>query len=107
MSDDKGKLLENMVFTAIRRETESIFFLKNGYECDFVVNPETDKTQLIQVTEMLHQGNVQRELQGLEKASKQFGKCRQLLIVNDIALPEKPLLPEWVELKPAWQWLLE
>lgn len=104
-SEDKGKLLENMIFSAIRRKTESIYFLKNGYECDFIVDPETDKTELIQVTERLHRDNLKRELNGLEKVGKQFGKRRQLMIVNDLDLPET-ILPEWVEVVPAWQWLL-
>jgi len=53
-SEDRGKFLENIVFTGIRNTTESIFFLKNGYECNFVIFPETEKPVLLQVTETLH-----------------------------------------------------
>ena len=48
--------------------TESVFFLKNGYECNFIVFPETDKPVLIQVTEILNKDNINREITGLETA---------------------------------------
>jgi len=69
-SEDRGKFLENLIFTGIRNTTEAIFFLKNGYECDFIVFPETDKPVLIQVTQTLHLDNFTREINGLEKARK-------------------------------------
>jgi len=69
-SEDRGKLLENMVFTGIRNTTDAIFFLKNAHECDFVVSPETKNPVLIQVTETLNQDNFSREINGLEKARK-------------------------------------
>ena len=105
-SEDRGKLLENLVFTGIRRATESVFFLKNGYECDFVVFPETDKPVLIQVKEILNKDNVNREITGLEKAGKRVKNSRSILIAGDMALPPN-MLPEWVEVIPAYEWLLK
>lgn len=35
-ADDQGKLLENVVFRHLRQATEEIYFLRNGWECDFV-----------------------------------------------------------------------
>ncbi len=46
-SEDRGKLLENLIFTRVRNITEPVFFLKNGFECDFVCFPEAEKTLLI------------------------------------------------------------
>ncbi len=105
-SEDRGKFLENLVFSGIRNTTEAIFFLKNGYECDFAVFPETEKPILIQVTETLHQDNFRREINGLEKAGKKIENGRSLLIVGDVAIPSD-MLPEWVEVKMAYKWLLE
>jgi uncharacterized protein len=105
-SEDRGKFLENMVFIGIRNTTESIFFLKNGYECDFVVFPENEKPVFVQVTETLHQDNFSREINGLEKARKRIKNSRSLLIASDIAVPSH-MLPKWVEAKTACEWLLE
>ncbi len=105
-SEDRGKLLENLIFTGIRNTTEAIFFLKNGYECDFVVFPETENPVLIQVTETLSQDNFSREINGLEKARKRIKNSRNLLITGDMAIPFD-MLPKWVEVITAYEWLLK
>lgn len=105
-SEDQGKLLENLVFTGIRRTTESVFFLKNAYECDFVLFPETDTPVLIQVTQILNKENVNREIAGLEKAGKRIKNGRRILITREIAVPLDSL-PEWVEVMTAYEWLLK
>ncbi len=105
-SEDRGKRLENLVFTGIRRGTESIFFLKNGYECDFVVFPEMEQPLLIQVADIIHRDNLKREINGLEKAGKRIKNCRSLLIAGEIDVP-MDLFPEWLEIRTASEWLLE
>jgi len=105
-SEDRGKFLENIVFTGIRSTTEAVFFLKNGYECDFAVFPETDKPVLIQVTQTLGRDNLSREINGLEKAGKRIKNSRSILIAGDVAVPSDSL-PKWVEVKTAYEWLLE
>jgi len=105
-SEDRGKLLENLVFTGIRNTTEAIFFLKNGYECDFIISPETESPLLIQVTETLHRDNLRREINGLEKVGKRIKNSRSLLITGDMAVPFD-MLPKWVEVITAYEWLLK
>jgi len=105
-SEDRGKFLENLVFSAIRNTTEAVFFLKNDYECDFAVFPENEKPILIQVTDVLHRDNFIREIKGLEKAGKKVENSRSLLIAGDVAIPSN-MLPGWLEVKMAYKWLLE
>lgn len=105
-SEDRGRLLENLVFTGIRKTTEAIFFLKNGYECDFVVFPETKNPVLIQVTETLDQDNFSREISGLEKAGKRIKNSKSLLITGNMGIPIE-MLPKWVEVMTAYEWLLK
>lgn len=104
-SKDRGKLLENLVFATIRSKNEP-YFLKNGYECDFVVLPEAEEPMLIQVTEILHRDNFKREIKGLEKARKRIANGRSVLITTEVAVPIA-MIPEWVEVKTATDWLLE
>lgn len=105
-SEDRGKLLENLIFTEIRNATEAIFFLKNGYECDFVISPETRNPVLVQVTETLNRNNLKREINGLEKAGKRINNSKRLLIAGDIALPPD-MLPKWLEAVTVHEWLLK
>jgi len=104
-SQDRGKLLENLVFTTLRSKGD-LYFLKNGYECDFVVLPRDKSPTLIQVTEILHQDNLVRELKGLEKARKRIPDGRSVLITTEVTVPTA-MIPEWVEVKTIVEWLLE
>lgn len=104
-SEDRGKLLENMVYTRIRNSTESVFFLKNGYECDFVVSPESESPVLIQVTETLHQDNLSREIKGLVKSRNRIKNSKCLLIAENINVPGN-IIPEWIQVRTASEWLL-
>lgn len=105
-SEDRGKLLENLVFVTIRSQGE-VYFLKNGYECDFMLLPKGGRTPvLIQVTDALHRNNLERELKGLAKARKRCGNSRCVIVANEAAVPVAAV-PEWTEVKTAAEWLLE
>lgn len=105
-SEDRGQLLENLVFTKLRKDAEEIHFLKNGYECDFVFSTRAGKTIPVQVVDVLHQENFTRELKGLEKARQRL-KCEKgMLIVRETnSLIEN--IPEGIEVKKIISWLLE
>ncbi len=105
-SEDRGKLLENLVFTSIRNTTESVFFLKNSYECDFLVYPETETPILIQVTQALNQDNFSREIKGLQKAGARIKNGKSLLITEETGIPSD-MLPDGVETMTAYEWLLK
>ena len=36
-SEDKGRLLENLVFIELKRQNKEIYYHKNKVECDFVI----------------------------------------------------------------------
>lgn len=102
-SQDRGKLLENTVYAHLRRGMEAIFFLKNGYECDFVAFGRDRIPTLIQVVDRLHQDNLAREINGLEKARQRFEQAHCLLLVNEI---EVEVPPDW-DVRLVVDWLLE
>ena len=104
-SDDRGKLLENLVFNFLRNKYKTVFFVKNGFECDFVVFPENNKTLLIQVSDTLHSDNISRELKGLIKSSKKFKNAELILLINN---QENNLeIPANIKVKQVYKWLLE
>ena len=104
-SEDRGKLLENVVFTFLRNKYKNVFFLKNSFECDFLVFSEDKQTLLIQVTDRLHYDNIDRELSGLIKSSKRFKNAKLLILIN--SKKNNLQIPNNIEVKEVYNWLLE
>lgn len=104
-SEDRGKLLENLVFAKLRVTTEEIYFLKNGFECDFAVFPRAGQPLLVQVTERLDRNNLDREVKGLAKARQRIVNSCSLIVAGEITVP-LDMLPEWVEITTVTDWLL-
>jgi len=104
-SEDRGKLLENLVFRHLRQQTEEIYFARNGWECDFAVFRQGHQPELIQVTQQLSTDNIERELKGIIAGTQFIGKADGLLLVE---VADRHLdIPKGIQVKPIGQWLLE
>lgn len=104
-SEDRGKRLENVVFRHLRAQIEEIFFVRNGWECDFAIFPSGRSAELIQVTERLDSENIGRELKGLIAGKQFIGNAEGLLLVDTI---EQGLdIPRWIRVMSVREWLLE
>ena len=82
-NDDNGRLLENMVFMQLRRYTHEIFYFSEKKECDFVVFQNGKLESLYQVSWLLDQNNMDRELAGLIEAMEFFGQNNAKIITFD------------------------
>ena len=108
-TSDAGKNLENIVFNhlwANRGLNEVITYYQATYECDFVVQCDTEIRALIQVCwDMGDEATLERELRGLKAAHDATG-CDKLLIIT--ATKADTITLKWgkVEVIPAWRWLL-
>ena len=84
-SEDKGKLLENLVALELFRRRgadKKMFYWQEGRECDFVVQREEHVEELIQVTwDMTDTSTHKREIDGIKEAAKGT-QCRKLTIVT-------------------------
>ncbi len=84
-SEDKGKLLENIVALELFRRRgadRKMFYWQDGRECDFVVQREEYVEELIQVTwDMADEDTRKREIEGIKEAAKGT-KCDKLTIVT-------------------------
>ena len=84
-SEDKGKLLENIVALELfrRRGAErKIFYWQEGHECDFVVQNGDHVEELIQVTwDMTDEATRKREMDGIYEAARGT-LCDKLTIVT-------------------------
>ena len=105
-SPDKGRMLENLVLTELKRKQKAVYYYKEKQECDFLIKERTKISQAIQVTFDLNERNKKREFKGLLEAMKQFSLKEGLILTND---QEKELTIEnkKIIIKPVWKWLLE
>ena len=104
-SADKGKYLENFVFSHLRRITSEIFFLKTGQaECDFIAKTR-DGMQCIQVCQDVTVTNVQRELKGLKAGMQAVGAEKGVLVCESVQNGVD--LPSWCRVNEAWRWGLD
>jgi len=105
-SKDKGKMLENMVFLALRRKHKNIFYFHEERECDFIIKEKEKITSAIQVCYNLSEDNKKREVEGLLAALKKFNLRKGHILTYDqedrLETDNKNII-----VKPAWKWLLD
>ncbi|MBR1368352.1 ATPase (AAA+ superfamily) [Methanocalculus chunghsingensis] len=72
-SENRGRLIENVIHMALKRVYEEIYYHKGTYECDFVVRSGRRITHAFQVTQSLRDPkNREREIRGLVEAMETF-----------------------------------
>jgi predicted AAA+ superfamily ATPase len=103
-----GHLLENLVFTALRRLHSEIYYYKtkNGREVDFIVPLRGRPRMLVQVCESLADPQTRkRETAALSEAIAELGlKTGTIVTRNDDARID--IEAGTIEVVPAWRFLL-
>lgn len=80
-SENKGRLLENLIFNKLKTNYQQIYYWKNGTEIDFLLFDKSKVQQLINVTTTIDDPHtLQRELKSLEIGVAKFPNAKQLLI---------------------------
>jgi len=105
-SPNHGRLLENLVFLALRRQTRAIYYYRAADDCevDFFL-PET--RQLFQVTQSLAAPAVrEREVRALTTAMQALG-IDHAVILTDAGADPITLEGATIEIRAVAQWLLE
>ncbi len=112
-SPDKGKLMENLVFTELVKRgvkpNRELFYYKtrNDREVDFVLKKGTEITELVQVCyEAINSDVEQREAKALFEASSEL-KAEKLTILTWDEKREIKKNGKVIQLIPLWEWLLE
>jgi len=105
-SEDKGRLLENIVHLHLLREERAVCYLKNKYECDFIISKNSTVTQALQVCLAVQDETTrQRETRGLLHAAERFNLAEAHIITLDeeeeITMDGKKIF-----VRPAWKWML-
>ncbi len=109
-TEDKGRLLENLVYIELRRRGGEVYFHKEEKECDFVVRKQGRVTEAYQVCLDLHdQVTRERELQGLLEAMQFYGLTLGTILTES---HEETLEVQTIgsnaiiRILPIWKWEL-
>lgn len=110
-SQDKGKLMENLVFTEFLKRglkaNQTLFYYKtrNQKEVDFILKEGLKIKVLVQVCYQLSPEMEKREIKSLLEASQEL-KCNELLVITWDTEKEKKVKGKKIKFIPLWQWLL-
>jgi predicted AAA+ superfamily ATPase len=107
MSDDRGRVLENMVALELRRRNGDLFHFHDTVECDFVVMDRAKCQSAIQVCwDLSATRTMDRELTGLVIAMESF-KLKEGLILTESIHEDLKVEGKAVRVRPFWLWALE
>jgi predicted AAA+ superfamily ATPase len=99
-SEDKGRILENIVFLELKRRYPSIYYFREKSECDFIVKDRADNLQALQVCYTLDENNLRSEMKGLKEAMEVAGIKKGMIIT----LEQEDQFDN-IRVIPAWKWL--
>lgn len=105
VTEDKGRLLENIVAIELKRMGVEFYVHKEKFECDFLLR-EKDliPTQAIQVTWELSPENREREMNGIREVLEKYPKIDCLLLTLDHE-GEEHIGNKVIQILPVWKWL--
>lgn len=106
--DDRGRLLENLIFLELIRREEDISYYQNllHEEVDFVLKKGKKVKELIQVCyDFENFATKERELKILIKASEEFN-CNNLTLISMDKEGEEKYKNKKIKFIPAWKWCL-
>ena len=103
-----GHLLENLVFTALRRVTPDIHYCKTkgGLEVDFIAQLQDRSRMLVQVCESMAEPQTRkREIAALREAMTEYG-LKTATVVTRIEEDQIKIDAGLIAVVPAWRFLL-
>lgn len=105
-SENRGRIIENIVAIELFRCGMETYYFKNRNECDFIIKKGRTPTHAIQVCWELTVRNEKREIGGLVDACGSLGlNSGTILTYDQDEKREKGGLK--ISVQPVWRWLLE
>ncbi len=104
-SENRGRLIENLVFITLIKKQKEVFYHKETNECDFLIREGRKIVQAIQVTLSLHEESVKRrELKGLLEALN-VHHLNEGFIVTESEKETIELEGKKIYVIPLYEWL--
>ena len=98
-SEDKGRILENLVFLHLRRKYKRIFYFRKKRECDFIVTVRKKPIMAIQVCYEVTEENKEREIGGLQEAMETSKTDNGVIVTYN----QEDIIGN-IKLIPFWKW---
>jgi uncharacterized protein len=106
-SEEKGRLLENIVFIELKRRGNEVYYFSAKNECDFLIRRGTQITSAIQVCYSFDtQETKTREINGIREAMKTYSLSEGLILTNDTE-EEITSDSQTIRVVPVWKWALQ
>lgn len=105
-SQDRGRMLENIAYLALKRKGSEIYYYRGSKECDFITVDNNKVTGAFQVTKSLTDDKTRkREIEGLLECLRQH-KIKQGIILTEDEHDSLEINGFSVKVLPLWYWLL-
>lgn len=105
LSEDKGKILESIVYLHLRRSGDPLYYYRSDQEVDFIVD-RGDTVQLFNVCyKMDSQETRKREINALLRAMKEMKQNMSYLLTVEEET-EEVIDDMKIKIVPVWKWLL-
>lgn len=105
-SENRGKILENVVAIELYRRGREAYYFKNRHECDFIVKTGSQPSEAIQVCWELTPRDEKREIAGLVEAMTSL-KLATGRILTFAQSEEREVNGTRIDIQPVWRWLLD
>ena len=105
-SQDKGRMLENIVFIQLKRMGLEVFYFKKERECDFITRNSKKDLNAYQVCFELNEDNKDREINGLLEALNYLKQKVGFILTLD-QHDELELNGKKIIVKPVYTWMKE
>lgn len=102
-SQNKGRILENIIYLELLRKGKEVYFYAGKNECDFLIKEGIKIVDAIQVVYTIDEFNITREINGLKEAMQTYN-LTQGLIITYSDYPNT--FSNCIKTITAWQWLL-
>lgn len=106
ISEDLGRLIENLVFVELKRRNKEAYYYSGKGECDFVIKKGMKITEAVQVCYKFKDNNKEREIKGMLEAMDRF-KLKKGLILTYEEEEKFKVKNKNIVVKPVWKWLLD
>lgn len=104
-SENRGWLLENLVFMELKKRGSDLYYHKGRYECDFLIRSGRAIQQAVQVTQSLQDDRTKkREIRGLCEAMDAHG-LREGTIITEAESEELNVDGRMIHVVPIYEWL--
>lgn len=111
MTEDRGRVLENIVFLELKRRGHDIYFYKENKECDFLIRKGEKIVSAIQVTTTLKNTATRtREIDGLIEALASYDLPEGYILTENEEASETIInsgKKYQIRTLPIWRWLLD